>query len=400
MRRAAVALFFAGCASVHPVEHDVRLVFHDATLEGQGRLTLQVDRQPLVLDAQVRSIDSVELDGAPVPFTFEGGHLTISTRRTGRQSLSIHWRVDAPGDPVWFGYSTPRWLPTVFDASARATLRLTIDAPDGWRAAASGTSRDGRTFVIDRPTAPFLFGLALGHLDVLEQGPLRVLGGTPESLARARRVVDFMTEKTGRPLPAPLTVAFVDRDAAQEAAGLVFIDRSAIGDPDAEWVFIHEIAHQWFGVALQCLDFDDFWLNEGFATFFVAAWLEALQGRQAYDAEVARWRSRSDKVHREGKDRPLSLAPPGQPRPHTPDAALQARGITYSRGALLLDALRRKLGDDTFWAVLRRYVADHAGKDVTSESFRASLEAVTQRSWADWFAACVYGIRCPELTGG
>jgi aminopeptidase N len=226
-----------------------------------------------------------------------------------------------------------------------------------------------------------------GHLYV-------ALNGTPEALAKSAAMARFLEQRTGLALPVrTYTQIFVHGDAAQEAVGLALIGEDALHDPDSEWVFIHELAHQWFGVSLKCADFDDFWLNEGFATFFVAAWFEQTQGRAAYEEELAHWQARSNKVRAEGKDAPLSLAPPGQPRPHTPESKLQPRGVTYFRGALFLHQLRTELGDDTFWAVIREYVRTNAGRDVTSEHLRRALESVTKRDWRDEFQQRVYSVQ-------
>lgn len=390
IRGLAVGLLCAGCAASPIVQHDAVLRLEQRSIAGRGTVALVATERRLVLDAQLQAVEAVTLEGAPVPFTHDGKTLVIELPRTGAVVLGLRWRVALAGEaPWWFGYATPRWLPTRFDSATRATLRLRFEGTEGLTAIAAGDRRDG-AFVIDRPLPPFLFGFAVGKLPVLEAGRLTLLGGDPAALALTRQMVAFLEARTGLPLPGSYTQVFVGGDAAQEEAQLAFLDREALGgDEDDEWLFLHELAHQWFGVALTCLDFDDFWLNEGFATFFVAAWKEFAHGRAAYEAEVARWEERARKVRVAA---PLSLARPGQPRPHTPDAKLQPRAVTYAGGALFLHRLRAELGELTFWKVLQTYVAANAGKDVTSQSLRAALEQVTGRSWEAAFDARVYGV--------
>ncbi len=41
-----------------------------------------------------------------------------------------------------------------------------------------------------------------------------------------------------------------------------------------ETIVAHELAHQWWGDMVTCADFHHVWLNEGFATYCEALWLE------------------------------------------------------------------------------------------------------------------------------
>lgn len=46
----------------------------------------------------------------------------------------------------------------------------------------------------------------------------------------------------------------------------------------------------------------------------------------------------------------------------------------YKRGALTLHALRRTLGDDAFFELLRSWTAEHRHALVTTDDFRAAVE--------------------------
>jgi aminopeptidase N len=259
--------------------------------------------------------------------------------------------------------------------------------------------------VLDRPSPPFLFAFAAGTFDeatlaIPGEKRLRALGPKGSDLARALAItapmVAFLASHTGAPLPSTeYTQVFVPGDAAQEAAAFAMLSASSIDDvtrdPTEDWIFSHELAHQWFAWLVPCADFGDFWLNEGFATFFVAAMKEERHGRAAYDREVALWTKRSAKVHADGKDAPVSMSDPSRPsRPGPTEAELPPRGVTYSRGALVLDRLRRDLGDATFWDGVRRYVADRAGKSARTEDLRRAMEAASGRDLAPFFATRVY----------
>ena len=49
-----------------------------------------------------------------------------------------------------------------------------------------------------------------------------------------------------------------------------------------EFVFIHEIAHQWMGDMMSIKDWSEIWIKEGFATFATDLWIRETQGEEAF----------------------------------------------------------------------------------------------------------------------
>ena len=195
-------------------------------------------------------------------------------------------------------------------------------------------------------------------------------------------------------MPRGYTQVFVHGDAAQEAAGFALLSEDSLQDlerdPHDDWLFTHELAHQWFGWLVPCADFADFRLNEGFATFIVGVVKEQRQGAAAYEREVARWRERSAQVHAQGRDAPVALSHPARPFTPPTDAQLQARGVAYFRGALVLHRLRRLLGDDVFWLGVRRYIAERKPAGARTEDLRRALEAESKQDLQPFFERWVY----------
>ena len=423
----------AGESAVDVVHHaiDLSLRREPVSLSGRGELRLVARRATsvIVLDARGLEITEVASATGPLPFQHAKDRLCVraphSLSAGAEARVFVSWKVpvdrDPPkfvGDVVWAGYTASAWMPTRQDPAQRATLALRITAPDAWKVAAVGRASateegsDGvaHVFTLDRPSPPFLYAFAAGPFDEAEltaEGvKLRALGPKGADLQGALAItapmLRFLQAHTGAPFPASeYTQIFVPGDAAQEAAGLSLLSAEALEDvrkdPTEDWIFSHELAHQWFAWLVPCADFADFWLNEGFATFLVAAVKEERWGREAYDREVGLWRKRSAKVHAEGHDAPVSLSAPGAPpRPPPNEKELQPRGVTYSRGALVLHKLREELGDTVFWSGVRKYVKDRAGKGARTEDLRAAFEAASGRDLTVFFARWVYA-PAPDL---
>jgi aminopeptidase N len=422
-----------GESPVDVVDHaiDLSLRLAPASLEGTGDVHVRARRATdvVLLDAHDLRVSAVTIAGAPAPFRADDGRVCARLPRPvapgAELTLRLAWGVPVDrntprffDDQAWAGYQASAWMPTLQDPAQRATLTLRITSPADAKVSASGrplgaaAAPDGRlthSFVLDRPSPPFLFAFAAGRFDEAELDvdgvKLRALGPPGADLKGALAItapmLRFLRERTGAPPPAAeYREVFVRGDAAQEAAGMSLLAADSLDevrrDPKEDWIFSHELAHQWFAWLVPCADFADFWLNEGFATFLVAAVKEQRWGRAAYDREVELWRTRSAKVHAQGRDAPVSLSTPGAPHQAPRDSELQPRGVTYARGALVLHKLRGELGDDIFWDAIRRYVAARAGRGAKSDDLRAAFEAASGRDLKPFFDRWVYA-PAPDL---
>jgi aminopeptidase N len=427
----------AGPSLVDVLHHDVNLSLslEPPSLSGNAEVRVRARRDTSLVALDARGLHLSRVASAEPPqlelqFEQTADRLCVHLPRVlaagGEMVLRMAWEASTSRetphfstDQVWAGYAASAWMPTLQDSAQRASLSLTLKTTASLRVAASGrkvaqtVAADGlavHSFVLDRPSPPFLYAFAAGRFDEAELrvggARLRAFGPAgadlPRGLAITAPMLRFLVERTGAALPGQdYLQVFVKGDAAQEAAGFALLSADALDDvrrdPHEDWIFSHELAHQWFAWLVPCADFSDFWLNEGFATFLVAAIKEQTWGRAAYDREVALWKERSAKVHADGRDAPVSLSAPGAaPHPPPPDSELPPRGVTYSRGALVLHRLRGELGEDAFWAGIRRYVKDRSDKGARSEDLRAALEGASGRDLRSFFDRWVYA-SAPDL---
>ena len=57
----------------------------------------------------------------------------------------------------------------------------------------------------------------------------------------------------------------------------------------------------------------------------------------------------------------------------------------YERGAMTLQALRNRIGDEAFWTLMRTWVADHRHGNASTAEFVALAEATSGQDLGDFF---------------
>ena len=205
---------------------------------------------------------------------------------------------------------------------------------------------------------------------------------------KTKDVINFFTKKSGFTLPSnTYTQVIVPENMAQEKSSLSILGyrflEPMFSDEKEDWLIAHELAHQWWGNSITCLDWSHFWLNEGITTFMVAAFKESTWGREQYDREMKLAKKRYDYAREQNFDVPLSFS--GK----YPSLRIK-RAITYSKGALFLDYLRTKLGDKIFWKAFKEYSLKSKGKLVSSQNFQIAFEKSVGFSLKKYFDNWVY----------
>jgi aminopeptidase N len=88
-------------------------------------------------------------------------------------------------------------------------------------------------------------------------------------------------------------------------------------------------------------------------------------------------------VRARGNDRALVF--PSWDRPTADD-----RTLVYQKGAYVLHELRELVGNDAFWAGIRRYTSEHFGSSVTTSDFQAAMEQASGMNLRAFFDRWVY----------
>jgi aminopeptidase N len=244
----------------------------------------------------------------------------------------------------------------------------------------------------------YVFGFAAGRFTdvtaVHGKTSLRYLGDgfSRDDLSRifveSPDILEFFAGRAGIAYrDSTYTQVLVANTAGQEASAFSLLSdaygRAVRDDPTAISLIAHELAHQWWGNLVTCREWTHFWLNEGFATFMAAAYDEHRFGPEAYRRDIERARIRYEEVRENGDDRPLVFPDWNRPTPSD-------RTLVYQKGAYVLHLLRQEIGDERFWAGIRRYTVAHAGGSVTTDDFKRSMEESSGSNLEAFFDRWVY----------
>ena len=153
----------------------------------------------------------------------------------------------------------------------------------------------------------------------------------------------------------------------------------------------HELAHQWWGQAVGWKNYHEQWLSEGLAQYFAALYAEHRNGPEVFSDVLSQMRRWSLRHSDQG---PVYLGNrlgriEGEPRVF--------RALVYNKGAMVLHMLRRLLGDDTFFAGIRRYYNEMRFRKAGTDDLIRSFEAESGRSLTAFFDRWIHEDDLPDI---
>jgi len=291
------------------------------------------------------------------------------------------------------------WFPCNDHPRDKASYSFRVKVAKPWTAAANGVltevieKGEARTFVFEArdPMASYLATLDVAEFDVLESKgprgiPVRIYhpkDATEKELAGFRRqgeVLEFLEMIFG---PYPF-----------EAAGGVMQSEPAGGALECQTLpvygrgceletILHELAHQWYGDSVSVDLWRDLWLNEAFASYAEWLWLENTEGVEAYEQKARR-------TYAELRKRKTGS-------PFDPGVAHAFSERVYQRGPFVLHGLRKEVGDDVFFRILKDWVETHKNGNASTADFVAFASKCAGRELAPFFDAWLFADETPVV---
>ena len=299
------------------------------------------------------------------------------------------------------------WFPCDDHPSAKASFRIQISTDSPYYALANGELLSRRvragmttwTYEQAEPTSTYLVTLQIGSYNrrrMAKNGvqmhavlPDRLRHNFEQDFADQPKMMKLFVKLFGPyPLSTGYTVVVTDDDLEipLEAQGIsIFGANHCDGQGSAERLIAHELAHQWFGNSVTAKRWRHIWLHEGFACYAEWLWSEHSAGRSADD-----W---AQYYHQRlaGSPQDLLLADPG-PRDMFDDRV-------YKRGALTLHALRGRIGDESFFALLRDWTTRYRHSSAVTDDFTGLAANYAHESLRPLWDAWLYSARVPALEG-
>jgi aminopeptidase N len=341
-----------------------------------------------------------------IAVTYAGYPATV---RVGRHQPWIRTKdgAVAVGEPEIAAW----WFPSNDHPRDKASFDVSVTVPRGVEALSNGVrvaksrTRDGRDLWHWRERAPmatYLAFMAVGQFDVTygrtRSGLPLVTAVASKGGATARRaqrdlrrtggVVAWLGRQFG-PYPFDAVGGVVPRASlgfALENQTRPVYSQDFWADGSSFSVVVHEQAHQWFGDSVSVNRWRDIWLNEGFATFSEWLWSEQHHegsAQQLFDMTYETW-PKGDPFWR------VQIGRPGK--------GTEFDDAVYDRGAMTLQALRRRIGQRAFTTLVRTWAARHRYGTAQVSQFTALAEQVSGQQLDGFFRAWLYTSAKPAAT--
>lgn len=310
------------------------------------------------------------------------------------------------------------WFPTIDKPNQKTTseIAMTVDAKyttlSNGKLASQKVNKDGtRTDIwkMEQPNAPYLFMMAVGDFKIYKDSyngkevsyylepkyapyAKQIFGKTPD-------MINFYSKMLGLEYPwakySQIVVTDFFGGAMENTSATVhggYVQKTAreLLDNNEESTVAHELFHQWFGDLATAESWSNLTMNESFATFGEVLWHGHDAGQDAED------RSRYEKLQnylrsqKNGNSEILA-------RFHYKKADDMFDNISYSKGSIILYALKNQMGDEAFFKSLNQYLTTNSHKSGEPHQLRLAMEEVTGKDWLPYFNQWYFNAGSPIL---
>jgi aminopeptidase N len=384
------------------------------------------------LDFAGNTLTSVSVDGSPAEAVREGDELVVTPRSAIAKNAAFTVTVTYTADPTQIRHRDDAiedygWIPTpdgtvlypqpngakmIFPAndhpSLRAPFTFRISTPNDLTAVANGRLQsrekrpDGRvrwTYQSEQPIAPQLVQLGIGKFtadDHTGPGGLPIRDYVPDDLAAPTKAYRDLTsqhlawlEQRLGPYPFNrygILVGDTDLGVALETQTLSLVPKADLlgTQVDAERNLVHELTHQWFGDSVAIRTWSDLWLSEGYARFYERLYSQS-HGGSSFEAAMKTAYENHNLWRRD-------YGPPAEPT--EPNLFKRMR---YDGSALVLYALREKVGETVFDRISRAWITQYRGRTAGTADYIKLASKISGQDLTPFLTPWLYGPSTPAM---
>ncbi len=383
------------------------------------------------LDLQKLTVDSLAIGSKKQLFTQSDSTILVQTENTYNAGDTIRLDVFYQGSPVtdskWGGFyfsnnfaynmgvgmgSNPPnfgrcWFPCIDNFIDRATYEFHVTTDTGFMAVCSGLqspatlhqngsitwhwnlSQSIPTYIANVAVSKYVLiessypGLKRNIPVVLAISPADTLK-LKSSFVRLSNAMSCFEEKFGPYLFD--RVGFVgvpfNAGAMEHACNISYPLYAVDGAATYETLMAHELSHHWWGNLVTTRTASDMWLNEGWASYCEALFLECAYGKNAYDEKIGSelFDALRNATVRDQGYKPVSGVP-----------LAQTYGThVYTKGGLMVHNLRLLMGDQAFFDACKSYLQVFAFKDANSNDLKNEFQKFTSYDLTSFFNSFIF----------
>jgi len=370
-------------------------------------------------------ISKLDINGKTTSYSIEGTDKTIlkvsldKELKPGEQiTLDMNFNITIPTATDRFGgydgfFNFGNWYPiaAVYDDtgwnldpyykigdpfySDIASYNVKIDVPKDYIVAASGeqvseSAKDNlKSYSFKESNIRDFAWVASNKFDVQENqvdginikcyGIKESTEGNKAAMAAAESSIKTFNKVYGKYPYKNYSVVCTNFPSGMEYPKLVFISKQYCISKNlraVERVVVHETAHQWWYGIVGNDEIDEAWLDESFATYSESIFFENRDNSKDYYKYAANgYNTVKGSLNDGAVLRPLS----------------KFKGwddygpLAYNKGAVMLNTLRDKIGDKTFFKVITTYYDRYKFKNAKTGDFKAVVEEITKKNWDNFF---------------
>jgi hypothetical protein len=335
------------------------------------------------------------------------------------------------GDPITYLLYAGRWFPMAGYGINRFTSTISVSVPAGYSVIGSGKQSSGAPadlgadagagrkasagrspaakLAIPAGYKSYTFGyqehasfpgtIVIGKYETTTstEGGLNIMVYTTadkkpfaqQYAETAAKEFFFYTSSFGPPYSSTLKVVELPNDTVPSAWApeMAALASRYFTEKGNYRLLANTIAHQWWGTMVSPASRNDWWLNDGFARYSEALYVEHVAGAGGFE-EVTKDMSVGALAYVS-----VPLADVGKLDPFSAEFQSQVT----DKGGIILNMLRWVIGDDAFDKTVRTFVSQYAGKPASVDDLRKTAEQASGQQLNWFFTQWLNSTGAPEF---